>query len=932
MSAARGPIPGPGDRIGSATLLRSIGAGGMGTVFLARDDSGAEVAIKVLHDDDDRARERFRREVSAVQAIGRHPSIIHVRAFDADAEWPWMTMDFIAGESLSERLQRGPLELDELWPLGAAVADALDFLHTHGLVHRDLKPQNVFLRADDQPPVLGDFGIAWRDDLHTLTKTGEMVGTPSYMAPEAFDGREGRGPSLDIWALGCLLYECATGEPPFLGHSMVELLGRICNQTPPPPSDSRPPLPVGADALILACLEKEPSDRPPSARVIADQLRRLARGEPLTATEGPAPRVIRRRVGLVLVTLIPLILVGGALLIRHKQQQRVSGRTVAALKALQRRLDRELTTLREDTDRGYGELLRTLIPGQPTQAPEFSLSPALIALESELATPTTAPEVRKLRRRALSLEAFQRAGQELELQQALRASAPERISLRHALELIRSDPDEARTRLAHLESDPRRRRLVRLGQAVLELRLGHHAAAAERIPAGSGSAPLQDLIAELRTATRISGWIAALDADRETVRHLSRSLDALLEPGALPLTRSAALTAINGALADRLGRLPETGAPSAIDDRCLRRCLVLLDDHPELRLPELPPAMLKAWAEALRREGVFGPDQIARALACRADPKLEPSFSFTRLQWAFLALERGAEASRNFDRETIRWMSIAEALGLYLPFAMDPERLAGAELQAWLQERLKERPGDSRRIAWVTMASIWDCRVRLNRGESIADSAALLFAPRIRDRIGGLTDLTKAFRAAILIAAAEVKVYQALRNPTQGALEQASLDVEAADRLSRCDPARVHWIRASIGPALGQTDAAVYRDAEAAIHHIREFERLAKARRLQQADQPGVWLRTYSESEANTVLLEMSALLTKLAFAREDFAAAERHAKATLQVNKSHPTPLAVLGLVALGRGDTTRAREHLKRIPASHVCELSERLRERLR
>ena len=109
-------------------------------------------------------------------------------------------------------------------------------------------------------------------------------------------------------------------------------------------------------------------------------------------------------------------------------------------------------------------------------------------------------------------------------------------------------------------------------------------------------------------------------------------------------------------------------------------------------------------------------------------------------------------------------------------------------------------------------------------------------------------------------------------------------------------------------------------------------ERLAKARRLQQADQPGVWLRTYSESEANTVLLEMSALLTKLAFAREDFAAAERHAKATLQVNKSHPTPLAVLGLVALGRGDTTRAREHLKRIPASHVCELSERLRERLR
>ncbi|HEX8108814.1 MAG TPA: serine/threonine-protein kinase [Kofleriaceae bacterium] len=191
-----------------------IQGGGMGEVFRARDRvSGEPVAIKVIASGHDPRGARFAREVRLLSELS-HPAIVRYVAHGVTAPGvPFLVMEWLDGEDLRRRLEREPLTIGESVALAARVAEALGVAHARGIVHRDLKPSNLFLpdRRIDQVKVL-DFGIARRDGLTHLTRTGTLIGTPGYMAPEQARSHEVVDARADVFALGCVLFECLTGS------------------------------------------------------------------------------------------------------------------------------------------------------------------------------------------------------------------------------------------------------------------------------------------------------------------------------------------------------------------------------------------------------------------------------------------------------------------------------------------------------------------------------------------------------------------------------------------------------------------------------------------------------------------------------------------------------------------------------------------------
>ncbi len=280
----------------------------MGEVYKARDTRLTRtVAIKVLPADtstDASARARFEREARAIAALS-HPHICVVHDVGHQDGIDYLVMELLEGETLAERLARakGPLPLDELLTIGIAIADALDKAHRAGIVHRDLKPLNVMLTKSG--PKLLDFGLAkaleraggaggpgrpggttgvYRPDLPgapdpstlvspaMLTGAGTILGTIHYMSPEQVEGRDADTRS-DIWALGALLYEMATGQRPFDGESAASVIGAILKDTPPALSTRRPLTPPGFERLVGKCLSKDPDERWQSAKDLCDELK-----------------------------------------------------------------------------------------------------------------------------------------------------------------------------------------------------------------------------------------------------------------------------------------------------------------------------------------------------------------------------------------------------------------------------------------------------------------------------------------------------------------------------------------------------------------------------------------------------------------------------------------------------------------------------------
>ena len=188
---------------------------------------------------------RFEREAEAAAAVDRHPNVVHIHRVVHTAAGPAIVLDYVEGESFDVTLRReGPLPADRALDIALPIVRALGHVHRNGIVHRDLKPANVLIRSSDGAPLLGDFGLARVLDAETLTRTGEMLGTPRSMAPEQVTGRSVDA-RADIWAVGVLLYEAITGRAPFEGETVVQLCQAICRQSPRPPGELVPPSELG---------------------------------------------------------------------------------------------------------------------------------------------------------------------------------------------------------------------------------------------------------------------------------------------------------------------------------------------------------------------------------------------------------------------------------------------------------------------------------------------------------------------------------------------------------------------------------------------------------------------------------------------------------------------------------------------------------------
>jgi formylglycine-generating enzyme required for sulfatase activity len=284
-------------KIGHYPVVRQLGSGGMATVYLVRDVAagGREVALKLQRDDggQPKALERFLREAELLAGLS-HPGVVRIHATGRLPEGPYLLMDHVEGVTLGDLSE--PCEPREAARLTREVADAVSALHARSLLHRDLKPSNVILRADGRP-VLLDFGLARSLREDALTRTGEVLGTPSYMAPEQADGATpaSLGPTVDVYGLGALLFELLTGRAPYLG-SPVTILMDILAGPPPAPSSMRRGVPSALDAIVRKATAPKPADRYPDAGSLRDDLDRFLAGEvPLAQSRlvrGKAPRLV----------------------------------------------------------------------------------------------------------------------------------------------------------------------------------------------------------------------------------------------------------------------------------------------------------------------------------------------------------------------------------------------------------------------------------------------------------------------------------------------------------------------------------------------------------------------------------------------------------------------------------------------------------------
>jgi len=281
-----------GDRIGSYEIVSSLGAGGMGEVYRAKDTRlGREVALKILPGhlaaDSDRL-SRFYREARAVAALN-HPSVVTLYSVEESGGRHFLTMELVDGAPLDAVIPRDGLPIERAVDVAAAVADAIAAAHEKGIVHRDLKPANVMIARDGRVKVL-DFGLAKEvrapvPDEATMaaldrTQAGVVMGTPSYMSPEQIAGTA-VDHRTDVFSIGLLLYEMATGRRPFQGRTHAELAASILRD--PPPDLSKTNVPSAVAALIERCLAKTPDDRVQTAQSLASQLRSATR---LSATPG----------------------------------------------------------------------------------------------------------------------------------------------------------------------------------------------------------------------------------------------------------------------------------------------------------------------------------------------------------------------------------------------------------------------------------------------------------------------------------------------------------------------------------------------------------------------------------------------------------------------------------------------------------------------
>ncbi len=357
--------------LGPYPLEAELGRGGMGIVFRGRDEGlGRTVAVKVLRPELDTgpARARFVREAQAMARV-RHDHVVGVYAVaDPAGAQPYFLMEYLAGPSLAGRLQPGrPLDPREAAALAAQMADGLAAAHAAGLVHRDIKPSNVLLDPDTGRAKIADFGLARLTTVpNDLTQEGVLVGTPAYMSPEQARGEEPDA-RADVYGLGAALYEMLTGATPFRGAPHM-VLRQVLDEEPRPPRRLNDAVPRDLETVCLKAMAREPARRYPTARDLADDLRRFLKGEPIHARRaGRAERAWRwcrrnPRVALLSAALAAVFLAGFAGVAWQWQRADLQRRRAEVGFA---EADRNFRQARAAVDRLYDRVYENGLLGQP---------------------------------------------------------------------------------------------------------------------------------------------------------------------------------------------------------------------------------------------------------------------------------------------------------------------------------------------------------------------------------------------------------------------------------------------------------------------------------------------------------------------------------------------------------------------------------------
>lgn len=277
-------------------LLDEIDRGGMGIVYRARQRSlDRIVALKLIREGQLGTREivhRFRAEAAAAAAL-QHPNIVAIHEIGVHEGTHFFTMDYVEGQNLTQRVGQRPLPAKKAARYGKEVAEAIHYAHEQGILHRDLKPSNVLIDSATDQPRVTDFGLAKRlDGTASLTQTGQLLGSPHFMAPEQASHQRGKiGRPCDVYGIGGILYFLLIARPPFQGDSLEATLHRVLHEEVVPPRLLNPDVPCDLETICLKCLDKEPGRRYPTAQAVGEELGRFLRGEPIQAR--PATRLER---------------------------------------------------------------------------------------------------------------------------------------------------------------------------------------------------------------------------------------------------------------------------------------------------------------------------------------------------------------------------------------------------------------------------------------------------------------------------------------------------------------------------------------------------------------------------------------------------------------------------------------------------------------
>jgi serine/threonine protein kinase len=325
----------PGSRLGPYEILSAVGAGGMGEVYCARDTRlERTVAIKILPGhlaDRSNLRERFDREAKTIASLN-HPHICTLYDVGREGSTDYLVMEYIEGETLAQRLTKGPLPLEQVLQYAIEIADALDKAHRKGITHRDLKPGNIMLTKSGTK--LLDFGLAKLTQIdkpatpytelptqrEAITAEGTILGTLQYMAPEQVEGKEADA-RTDVFAFGVVVYEVATGKKAFEGKSQASLMAKILETDPPSMSALAPMTPPSLDHVVRRCLAKDPDDRWQSARDICEQLRWISESGPQTAPAAPSAgqqKPASRMARIVMATVLAVAVIAAVFFYLHR--------------------------------------------------------------------------------------------------------------------------------------------------------------------------------------------------------------------------------------------------------------------------------------------------------------------------------------------------------------------------------------------------------------------------------------------------------------------------------------------------------------------------------------------------------------------------------------------------------------------------------------